>query len=156
MHDIMLYPPLTPSPDGSPAYLIEHDPSFTSTLRTYFKRHKLRSKVKVGPSAEEELLVAAAWRNPADVGEGQSTPQELEEAERWLEERKKGWDTRVVGMGRRWIEEKDGEKRESCSWLRLTVSETVLLTLSLLSPCRTLRSRHSRALPAPPPHPCCP
>ncbi|BGP02308.1 Glycine cleavage T-protein [Rhodotorula toruloides ATCC 204091] len=110
MHDIMLYSPLTPSADGIPAYLIEHDSSFTSTLRTYFKRHKLRSKVKLGAAAEEELVVAAAWRNPADIGEGKSTAQELEEAERWLEERKKGWDPRVVGMGRRWVEEKDGEK----------------------------------------------
>ncbi|BGP40413.1 ccr4 associated factor [Rhodotorula kratochvilovae] len=109
MHDIMLYPPLAPTADGSPAFLLEHDASFTPSLRTYFKRHLLRSKVKLGKSAED-LVVTAAWRNPADVGEGKSSREEVEAAERWLEERKKGWDPRVAGMGYRWIAEKEGEQ----------------------------------------------
>ncbi|TNY24759.1 glycine cleavage T-protein [Rhodotorula diobovata] len=107
LHDIMLFPP----PPGSfnspdePGFLIEHDASFTPTLRTYLKRHVLRSKVKLGRAAEASLVVTAAWRNPADVGEGKSSRAEVERAERWLEERGRGWDPRVVGMGYRWVED---------------------------------------------------
>lgn len=103
----MLFPP----PPGSfnspdePGFLIEHDASFTPTLRTYLKRHVLRSKVKLGRAAEASLVVTAAWRNPADVGEGKSSRAEVERAERWLEERGRGWDPRVVGMGYRWVED---------------------------------------------------
>ncbi|GAA6052906.1 hypothetical protein JCM3770_004402 [Rhodotorula araucariae] len=109
MHDIMLYPPLAPTADNSPAFLVEHDAAFTPSLRTYLKRHILRSKVQLGKSAED-LVVTAAWRNPADVGERKSSRAEVERAEQWLAERKKGWDPRVVGMGYRWVADKGAEQ----------------------------------------------
>ncbi|GAA5962511.1 hypothetical protein JCM8115_002104 [Rhodotorula mucilaginosa] len=111
MHDIMLHRPLQDDPATS--FLIDHDASATVSLRTYLKRHKLRSKLKIGPGSEPDLVVAAAWRNPLDSGDGQSTDREVQAAEEWLEERKKAWDPRVVGMGRRWVEPKDGEKPPS-------------------------------------------
>ena len=134
MHDIMLHRPLSPEDDPATSFLIDHDASATVSLRTYLKRHKLRSKLKIGPGPESDLVVAAAWRNPLDSGDGQSTDREVQAAEEWLEERKRawgpprapgggggGWDPRVVGMGRRWVEPKDGEKR-ACS-LSARVSE---------------------------------
>jgi folate-binding Fe-S cluster repair protein YgfZ len=121
MHDIMLHRPLSPEDDPATSFLIDHDASATVSLRTYLKRHKLRSKLKIGPGPESDLVVAAAWRNPLDSGDGQSTDREVQAAEEWLEERKKAWDPRVVGMGRRWVEPKDGEKR-ACS-LSARVSE---------------------------------
>ncbi|GAA6001424.1 Iba57p [Rhodotorula paludigena] len=110
MQDIMLYPPRTAPPDGAPGYLVEHDSAFSADLRKYFKRHLLRSKAKLGKGPEEELVVTAAWRNPADVGERKSSLEEVQQAERWLEERKIGWDPRVNGMGYRWVAEKGAEK----------------------------------------------
>ncbi|KPV74820.1 uncharacterized protein RHOBADRAFT_53757 [Rhodotorula graminis WP1] len=72
LHDIMLFPP-RPSPSSSsssdppsPGFLLEHDAAFTPTLRTYLKRHVLRSRVKLGRGAEPDLVVTAAWRNPLD------------------------------------------------------------------------------------------
>ena len=121
MHDIMLHRPLSPEDDPATSFLIDHDASATVSLRTYLKRHKLRSKLKIGPGSEPDLVVAAAWRNPLDSGDGQSTDREVQAAEEWLEERKRAWDPRVVGMGRRWVEPKDGEKR-ACS-LSARVSE---------------------------------
>jgi folate-binding Fe-S cluster repair protein YgfZ len=121
MHDIMLHRPLSPEDDPATSFLIDHDASATVSLRTYLKRHKLRSKLKIGPGPESDLVVAAAWRNPLDSGDGQSTDREVQAAEEWLEERKRAWDPRVVGMGRRWVEPKDGEKR-ACS-LSARVSE---------------------------------
>lgn len=111
MQDIMLYPPRTAPPDGAPGYLVEHDSAFSADLRKYFKRHLLRSKAKLGKGPEEDLVVTAAWRNPADIGERRSSPEEVQQAERWLEERKIGWDPRVNGMGYRWVAEKGAEKR---------------------------------------------
>ncbi|GAA5910555.1 hypothetical protein JCM6882_008556 [Rhodosporidiobolus microsporus] len=109
MHDLMLYPPSLTAPTSdsptTPSYLIEHDSSFTPTLRTYLKRHKLRSKVRIGAGAEEKE-VTAAWRNAAE----ESTRKEIEEAERWLEERKVGLDPRVMGMGYRWVAEQGAEQ----------------------------------------------
>ncbi|GAA5983346.1 hypothetical protein JCM10908_000249 [Rhodotorula pacifica] len=113
MHDIMLHRSLSPEDDPATSFLIDHDAAATSSLRTYLKRHKLRSKLKIGTGAEPDQVVIAAWRNPLDVGEGQSTEAELAQAEEWLEGRKKGWDPRVVGMGRRWVERTDGEKPPS-------------------------------------------
>lgn len=113
MHDIMLHrPSSSPEDDPATSFLIDHDATATASLRTYLKRHKLRSKLKIGSGPESDGVVAAAWRNPLDSGEGQSTDREVQAAEEWLEERKKAWDPRVVGMGRRWVEPKDGEKRE--------------------------------------------
>ncbi|GAA5833892.1 hypothetical protein JCM9279_001652 [Rhodotorula babjevae] len=117
LHDIMLFP-LRPSSSSSsspdspppPGFLLEHDASFTRTLRTYLKRHVLRSRVKLGRAAEDDVVVRAAWRNPADVGEGRSSRAEVERAERWLEESGAGWDPRVVGMGYRWVADKAGEE----------------------------------------------
>ncbi|BGP16547.1 hypothetical protein JCM10213_000541 [Rhodosporidiobolus nylandii] len=109
MHDVMLYPSLPSSPESaptSPSYLLEHASSFTPSLRTYFKRHILRSKVKLGRAAEAEKEVNAAWRNAAE----ESTPAEVEAAEQWLEEQGAGLDPRVLGMGYRWVAAKDGEK----------------------------------------------
>ncbi|GAA5893660.1 hypothetical protein JCM8208_000852 [Rhodotorula glutinis] len=117
LHDIMLFPPRPSSSSSSssdapssPGFLLEHDASFTPTLRTYLKRHVLRSKVKLGRAASDDLVVVAAWRNPADVGEARSTRDEVERAEAWLEERRCGWDPRVVGMGYRWVADKEGEQ----------------------------------------------
>ena len=124
----MLFPPRPSSssssdaPSSSPGFLVEHDAAFTPTLRTYLKRHVLRSKVKLGRAAEDDVVVTAAWRNPADVGEGRSSRDEVERAERWLEERRVGWDPRVVGMGYRWVAEKDGEQRASLLLLLLLLS----------------------------------
>ncbi|GAA5943745.1 hypothetical protein JCM3775_000940 [Rhodotorula graminis] len=116
LHDIMLFPP-RPSPSSSsssdppsPGFLLEHDAAFTPTLRTYLKRHVLRSRVKLGRGAEPDLVVTAAWRNPLDVGPGRSSRDEVDEAERWLEERRVGWDPRVVGMGYRWVADREGEQ----------------------------------------------
>ncbi|GAA5843400.1 hypothetical protein JCM11251_002469 [Rhodosporidiobolus azoricus] len=121
MHDLMLYPPSlvsSPSDTPTPSYLIEHDSSFTSTLRTYLKRHKLRSKVKIGAGVEEEKEVTAAWRNGAE----ESTREEVAEAEAWLEERKIGLDPRVLGMGYRWVAEKGGEQPPSHLFKAVTPS----------------------------------
>ncbi|GAA6028340.1 hypothetical protein JCM8097_006985 [Rhodosporidiobolus ruineniae] len=109
MHDIMLYPPPLSSPPADPpvpTYFIEHAASFTPTLRTYLKRHLLRSKVKLGKAAEENLEVTAAWRNHQE----ESSREEIEAAEAWLEEQKAGLDPRVLGMGYRWLTAKDGAK----------------------------------------------
>lgn len=115
MHDIMLHrpPSLADGADPANSFLIDHDAQATASLRTYLKRHKLRSKLKIGAAAEEDKVVAAAWRNPLDVGEGQSSEAEVKAAEEWLEARKKGWDPRVYGMGRRWVDQRGGEKRQS-------------------------------------------
>ncbi|GAA6001525.1 hypothetical protein JCM10207_006708 [Rhodosporidiobolus poonsookiae] len=109
MQDIMLFPPplsSCPSDPPVPTYLIEHDASFTPTLRTYLKRHVLRSKVKLGKAAEQDLEVCAAWRNTTE----ESSAEEIKAAEEWLERQKAGLDPRVLGMGYRWVTAKDGEK----------------------------------------------
>ncbi|GAA5975763.1 hypothetical protein JCM11641_005866 [Rhodosporidiobolus odoratus] len=108
MHDVMLYPPppSSSSDPSVPSYLLEHSSSFTPSLRAYFKRHVLRSKMKLGKAAETDNKVTAAWRNPGE----ESTPEEVKEAERWLEGQKAGLDPRVLGMGYRWIASRDGEK----------------------------------------------
>ncbi|GAA5863274.1 hypothetical protein JCM3774_000839 [Rhodotorula dairenensis] len=114
MHDIMLHRSLSPEDDPATSFLIDHNAAATTPLRTYLRRHKLRSKLQIGSGPDPDLVVAAAWRNPLDlVGDGQSSDAEVAAAEEWLEERKKGWDPRVVGMGRRWVEPRDGEKPPS-------------------------------------------
>lgn len=121
MHDVMIYPPSSPSfsspssPSSSsssadpapPAFLVEHDATWTSSLRSYFKRHILRSKVKLGKGAEGELQVTAAWRNEAE----ESTVEEVQAAEAWLEGQKAGLDPRVLGMGYRWVASEEGDTR---------------------------------------------
>ncbi|GAA5964528.1 hypothetical protein JCM21900_000630 [Sporobolomyces salmonicolor] len=109
LHDIFLHcPPRSSSADdpASPSCLIDHPSSQTPSLRTYLKRHVLRSKVKLGKAAEADRVVAAAWRNLAE----KSSKEEVEEAERWFEKRRRGLDPRVLGLGYRWIAEKDGEQ----------------------------------------------
>ncbi|GAA5938673.1 hypothetical protein JCM1841_000637 [Sporobolomyces salmonicolor] len=109
LHDIFLHspPPSSSSDDpASPSYLIDHPSSQTPSLRTYLKRHVLRSKVRLGKAAEADRVVAAAWRNLAE----KSSKEEVDEAERWLEKRRRGLDPRVLGLGYRWIAEKDGEQ----------------------------------------------
>lgn len=107
----MLHRTLSRDDDPATSYLIDHDAAATASLRTYLRRHKLRSKLQIGSGPDPDLVVAAAWRNPLDVGAGQSSDADVAAAEEWLEERKRGWDPRVVGMGRRWVESAVGEKR---------------------------------------------
>ncbi|GAA5854255.1 hypothetical protein JCM8547_001753 [Rhodosporidiobolus lusitaniae] len=137
MHDVMLYPgdlsstSSTSSPDSSspptPSYFLEHDSSFTPTLRTYLKRHLLRSKAKLGKSAEETVEVNTAWRNEGE----ESTLEEVKAAEEWLESRKAGLDPRVLGMGYRWVGAKEGEKPPPELFKPVTPSHFHLHRLSL-------------------------
>ena len=149
----MLFPPRPSSssdaPSSSPGFLVEHDAAFTPTLRTYLKRHVLRSKVKLGRAAEDDVVVTAAWRNPADVGEGRSSRDEVERAERWLEERRVGWDPRVVGMGYRWVAQKDDEQRASLLLL-LRLSSGLASRRGERAPQRPADAPRHRAQPHPP------
>lgn len=110
MHDIFLYPgpPAAPSAENEPpipSFLLDHPASFSPTLRTYLKRHILRSKVKLPKEADPEQKVFAAWRN----AEEQASEAEVKEAVEWLEgTARAGEDRRVEGMGWRWSA-RDGE-----------------------------------------------
>lgn len=119
MHDIFLYANPTPaqSPSSAPvavagassspestnisSFLIEHDSQQSSILRAYLRRHILRSKVKLGQSAEENLSVYAAWKTEDGRADEGADSDRL--AMEYFERNKIGTDTRAPGMGWRWV-----------------------------------------------------
>ncbi|GAA5838985.1 hypothetical protein JCM5353_006830 [Sporobolomyces roseus] len=105
MSDLFLHSHPSPSDPSQPSYMIDHPSLQSSQIRTYLKRHILRSKLKLGKEVESEWEVVQAWRNT----DPSVTKEDVKKGEEWFEEQGKGRDPRVLGMGWRWIAKKAEE-----------------------------------------------
>lgn len=94
IQDVFVYPHTV---GEVPGFLLESEASGTDTLRTYLKRHILRSKVKLGKTAEVETKVHVVWRTDEEASE-----EVVRAGEEWLEGLKAGRDSRTSRMGWRW------------------------------------------------------
>lgn len=94
IQDVFVYPHTV---GEVPGYLLESEAEMTDTLRTYLKRHILRSKVKLGKSAEVDSKVHVVWRTEEEASE-----EVVRMGEEWLEGVKAGRDSRTTAMGWRW------------------------------------------------------
>lgn len=113
MSDIFLHNHPNPSDQDVPNYFLDHPNSHSSLIRTYFKRHVLRSKLKLAKTVDQDYQVVQIWRNPLfNSNSSANSREEIQKAEEWLENQK-GFsrDPRVAGMGWRFIAEK-GLQRE--------------------------------------------
>lgn len=108
MSDLFLHSHPSPSDPSQPSYMIDHPSLQSSQIRTYLKRHILRSKLKLGKEVESEWEVVQAWRNP----DPSVTKEDVKKGEEWFEDQGKGMDPRVLGMGWRWVNKK-GQERQS-------------------------------------------
>ncbi|GAA6063580.1 hypothetical protein JCM10212_000184 [Sporobolomyces blumeae] len=114
MSDFFLHSHPDPADPSVPSFLIDHPASQTPHIRSYLKRHVLRSKLKLAKDRETTWQVVQVWRNP-DRGRHGSDRDEAREretrAERWLEEHGIGRDPRFIGMGWRgiWQQGQDGD-----------------------------------------------
>ncbi|SGY23447.1 BQ5605_C019g08939 [Microbotryum silenes-dioicae] len=107
LHDLFIYPSPTPSPSWT--YLLDHPTEVSDSFRKYLKRHILRSKVKLAPTASTTEHVQVAWK----PRKGEDAPPDLEvevdrlalEAEEWLQANKALRDPRDGSMGWRWVAE---------------------------------------------------
>lgn len=107
LYDLFLHPhtPVLPPESAMPpvkSFLVDHSESETTVLRTYLRRHILRSKVKLGKQAEADSIVYAAWRT-----QEVASPEEIKEGEDWLAAQAAGVDRRAPEMGWRWVADKD-------------------------------------------------
>lgn len=122
LHDVFIYP-LTPTvtssstslgaattTDQSDAFLIDHHAEHSTLLRSYLRRHILRSKVKLGKEVEQTRLIYAAWRN-----EEPATAEEIALGEKWLSDHQIGVDSRAPGMGWRWPAEIESDQMRALS-----------------------------------------
>lgn len=103
LYDVFLHPysPVSTTESAVPtpkAFFIDHSESETTVLRSYLRRHILRSKVKLGKEAEADSTIYAAWRT-----QEVATPEEIEEGEDWLASQAAAVDRRAPGMGWRWV-----------------------------------------------------
>ncbi|KAI5476327.1 aminomethyltransferase [Pseudohyphozyma bogoriensis] len=102
LYDIFISKPPSEGETAVPTLKVDHPAEHSEAIRKYFKRHILRSKVKlvkVPAEGEEDETVFAAWRT-----EDEATAEELQAAERWLSQSGAGRDTRNGGdeLGWRW------------------------------------------------------
>lgn len=98
LHDVFISSSESPIPSSPTSFYIDHASSDTTTLRTYLKRHILRSKVKLGKVAEERTIYTA-WKT---TREEEGTAEESKEAEEWFAKNEIGKDVRMDEMGWRW------------------------------------------------------
>ncbi|GAA5984449.1 hypothetical protein JCM5350_003363 [Sporobolomyces pararoseus] len=105
MSDIFLHNHPNPSDQDVPNYFLDHPNSHSQSIRTYLKRHVLRSKLKLAKTVDQDYQVVQIWRNP--LFNSNLKREEIQKAEEWLENQK-GFsrDPRVAGMGWRIIAEK--------------------------------------------------
>ncbi|SCZ92120.1 BZ3501_MvSof-1269-A2-R1_Chr2-1g04256 [Microbotryum saponariae] len=105
LHDLFIYPSPTPSPSST--YLLDHPTEVSDSFRKYLKRHILRSKVKLAPTASTAEQVQVAWK--PRKGEDAAPDSEMDrlalEAEEWLQANKALRDPRDSSMGWRWVAE---------------------------------------------------
>lgn len=107
MSDLFLHSHPSPLDPSQPSFMIDHPSLQSSQIRSYLKRHILRSKLKLGKEVESEWEVVQAWRNP----DPKVSNEEVRRGEEWLEEQGIGRDPRVLGMGSRWITKKGQERQ---------------------------------------------
>ncbi|GAA5880256.1 hypothetical protein JCM16303_003869 [Sporobolomyces ruberrimus] len=130
MSDLFLHRNPTPLDPTVPSYLVDHPSTQTSQIRSYLKRHLLRSKVKMGKEAESEWQVVQVWRN---LNEGVEKSR-WEQGEEWLDGQEGiGRDPRVAGMGWRFVTKK-GEELPSELFQQVTPSHYHLHRLSYSVP----------------------
>jgi len=98
--------PTAPTTDPpTAAFLLDHPATVSATLRTYLKRHVLRTKVSLAREADKSKAVFAAWRTQDDA-----TEEEVAAADEWLRSRGVGEDSRAPGMGWRWAGAIEGDE----------------------------------------------
>ncbi|GAA5959247.1 hypothetical protein JCM3765_005120 [Sporobolomyces pararoseus] len=104
MSDIFLHLHPNPLDPTVPSYFLDHPNQHSNSIRTYLKRHVLRSKLKLAKSTDQEYEIVQIWRNPHYKNKKQ---EEIENAENWLQTQNGfGRDPRVAGMGWRVITKK--------------------------------------------------
>lgn len=97
-------------PSTIPSYYLDHSSTSTTALRTYLKRHILRSKVKLSKNLTEDRTIFVAWKS----NDPNTTEEELKEGLNWLEENKIGKDVRCEEIGWRW----SSDNSNPCTFIR--------------------------------------
>ncbi|GAA5894116.1 Iba57p [Sporobolomyces salmoneus] len=104
MSDIFLHSHPSPSDPSLPSYFLDHPSSQSSLIRSYLKRHVLRSKLKLAKEIEQDWQVVQVWRNLEEGVE----KDDVKKGEEWLDSQKGiERDSRVPGMGWRYVKKKD-------------------------------------------------
>ncbi|KAK4051074.1 ccr4 associated factor [Microbotryomycetes sp. JL221] len=114
-HDIFIFRDHS-TPEQEDAVFVDHPAQATGDLVSYLRRHKLRAKVVIAKEPSQDKSVWAAWDNVNEP----ATDEQKEKAQRLLNERHATVDTRVDGMGHRWVDARDGADLPSHLFERVT------------------------------------